>query len=358
MREHPLLAFSAIFTPDQGQLHVRIRPRNAKVPKTLTLAVLMDGRHVADIDTVAGKRGAIEFAIPLGGLALTDQLDLMDAATSRSILPAPYDLRPVFDFRMAQYEVADGRVMGRFSVGHLGHRLWVESTAGTRSIARGFAVRSEPGGTDYSFSQALLSALPINEPAQLMPWIAGRPMPGLAIKVTAREVGYAGFVDTVAPGLVSGWAMHLQRTSERVSLDLLIDGEVVDTVVADQPRPDLAAHGLGDGFSAFQIAIQPNKDFQEPRQVSVLVSGTQLELCNSPVLAIPPPSLRGFFDRLHGTSAHGWVLDTLDPKTPVVVEAVCDGRVLATAQAKLFRGDLLDAGLNEGFCAFKIYIGA
>ncbi len=26
--------------------------------------------------------------------------------------------------------------------------------------------------------------------------------------------------------------------------------------------------------------------------------------------------------------------------------------------AKLFRGDLLDAGLNEGFCAFKIDIGA
>ena len=32
--------------------------------------------------------------------------------------------------------------------------------------------------------------------------------------------------------------------------------------------------------------------------------------------------------------------------------------MLASASAKLFRGDLLDAGLNEGFCAFKIEIGA
>ena len=353
-----MLAFSAGFTPDNDQLRIRVRSRSAKAPRGLALGVLMDGRHVADIEVAAGKRGGMEFAVAVGGLALTDQLDLVDAATGRSILPAPHDLRPMFDFRMTHYAVADGRVSGRFSVEHMHDRLWVECTAGARSIARGFAMRDEPGGTGYSFSHIMLSALPINEPAVLMPWIAGRPMPGLAIKVTAREVGYAGFVDSVTPGLISGWAMHLRQPTERVSLDLLIDGEVIDTVVADQPRPDLAAHGLGDGFSAFEIAIKPDKAFQQPRQVSVVVSGTHLELCNSPVLALPAPSLHGFFDRLHGTSAHGWVMDRLDPKTPVVVEAVCDGRVMASAEAKLFRGDLLDAGLNEGFCAFKIDIGA
>ena len=351
--------FTISFGGEDGLVRARAQGSGAKLPKEMTLGVLLDGRHVGDVSsTPAGRRGALEFAIALPGHALADTLDLMDVATGCSVLPAPQDLRPFFEFRMGRFAVGDARVAGRFSVRGLGERVWVECTAGMRSIARGFAVRDNAAGTGYAFSLPLLSALPINEPAQVMPWIAGRPMPGLATKVTANDVGHAGFVDDVAPGMISGWALNLRRPGERVSLDLLVDGEVVDTVVADQPRPDLAAHGMGDGFSAFRLPLKPDTAFSEPRQVSVVVSGTRLELCNSPLLALPPPTLNGFFDRLHGMSAHGWVLNSLTPDKPVVVEAVCDGRVLASAQAKLFRGDLLDAGLNGGFCAFKIDIGS
>ncbi len=325
----------------------------------MTLGVLLDGRHVAEVEAVtAGRRGALEFSVTLPEQVLADQLDLVDVQTGCSILPAPHDLRPQLEFRMGTFGVAHGQVSGQFSVRGLGKRLWVECTTANRSVARGFAVREGDGASAYVFNLPMLALLPISEPALLMPWVAGRPMPGLAIKVTAVDVGHAGFVDDVEPGVISGWAVNLRKPLERVSLDLLIGGEIVDTVVADQPRPDLAIHGLGDGFSAFRLTLAPDATFREPREVSVMVSGTRMEVGNSPFLALPAPNLRGYFDRLHGTSAHGWMMDAFDPKTPVVVEAVCEGQVIGSAPAKLFRGDLLDAGLNEGFCAFKIDIGA
>ena len=352
------MALEVSFEGENGQIKARVQSSAKKLPRSLVLGVLLDGRHVGDVTgALAGRRGGFDLTIELPSHSLADQLDLVNIETGRSILPAPHDLRPAFAFRMDRFGMADGLVSGRFTVRSLSERLWVECTAGTRSIARGFAVRAGQAETEYSFKLPITSALPINEPAVLMPWVAGRPMPGLAVQVAAKDVGLAGFVDSVEPGVISGWAVNLRQPLERVSLDLLMDGQVVQTVTANQPRPDLAVHGLGDGHSAFRIDLPPDKAFKQARQMSVMVSGTQMELCNSPFLALPPPSLRGFFDRLHGTSAHGWVLDAFDPKTPVVVEAVCEGRVLGSAAAKLFRGDLLDAGLNEGFCAFKIDIG-
>ncbi len=351
------MLFSISLAVEDGQVLARLQPKGTKRSKPLTLGVLLDGRHVGDVATVAGKRGAQEAVISLPSQTLGELLDLVDVETGCSILAAPHDVRPLFEFRMGSCIVKEGRVSGRFSVHGLGERIWVEYTAVTRSVARGFAVREAAGG-GYAFTLPLLSALPITEPSVLLPWIAGRPMPDLALRAAAVDIGLAGFVDDVEPGVISGWAVNLRQPRERVSLDLLIDGEIAETVLADQPRPDLAAHGLGDGSSAFRFDLKPDAAFLEPRPVSIVVSGTRLELCNSPFLALPPPSLRGFFDRLHGTSAHGWVLDSLDPKTPVVVEAVCEGRVIGSGAAKLFRGDLLDAQLNEGFCAFKIDVGA
>jgi GT2 family glycosyltransferase len=322
----------------------------------MTVGVLIDGRHIGDVPGQPAKRPAgFVFDIVLPDLVLAEVLELVDVATGESLLPAPWDMRPIYAFRMTRLSVSGGRIEGQFTVQGLADRLWMECTAGTRHVARGYAERH---GAQYRFSVPALSTVPLNQPTHLMPWVAGRPLPNHTIVVNTADVGIAGFVDAVEPGMLSGWAIDLGKPSRRLSVDLLVDGRVVDTVTADQPRPDLAAAGLGDGFSAFRFTIKPVAGFEKPRPVSVVVSGTRLELCNSPVMALPPPALLGYFDRLHGTAAHGWALNRFEPKKPVVVEALCEGRVLARAEAKLFRGDLLDAGMNEGFCAFKIDIGA
>ena len=355
-KENSRLPFNVGFTGGAaGDLRVRVQILGAKAPKQLVLAQLLDGRHVGNVTGMSAGKRIFDFDIALPPFAMADQLDLIDVSTNASILPVPHDLRPMQAFAMQEFGVAEGRVTGRFTVHGLADRLWVECTAATRSAARGFAVRE---GDAYGFDLPLLCAMPVNEPAMVMPWIAGRPLPGNAIAVSAAAAGRAGFVDDVQPGRISGWAVNLTRPSERQRVNVVAEGVVLATALADQPRADLAMHGLGDGHSAFTVEFPPSADFIKPRAVSVVLAETGMELGNSPLVALPAPPIRGFFDRLHGTSAHGWVLNMLDPKTPVVVEAVCGGRVLAQAPAKLFRGDLLDAGLNEGFCAFKIEVGS
>ena len=65
---------------------------------------------------------------------------------------------------------------------------------------------------------------------------------------------------------------------------------------------------------------------------------------------------QGCFDVVYGPSLFGWAFDTDSQGEILVVEAVCaDGRVVGTARADVFRGDLLAAGCGVGGrCSFKL----
>ncbi len=286
---------------------------------------------------------------------LADTLDLVDIATGRSILAHPYDLWGFHEFRVVEINVSHGEVTGRFVANGLADAVWVTMLGNEGLPAQGFARRDETG--EFSFRLPLLSVVVPNLPLILTPRIAGKTLGDNPISISTAEIGFVGFVDKIGAGIISGWAINLDRP-ERVTLNLEIDGEVVETVVADQQRDDLRDAGVSDGFSAFTFILGDNPKYQKSRRASVVVDGTKLELINSPFVIEPPNPMRGYFDRMHGLSLHGWASNMFDPKTPVIVEAVCEGRVIGSAPAKLFRGDLLDAGLNDGLCAFKIDVGS
>ena len=341
-------------------LRARIDAAGVKLPTQLVLAVLIDGAYAGETTGRASRRRtSMELDIVLTRHSVGENLDLIEIETGRSILAKPYPLSSFHKFETAGFSVSKGVIHGGFTMHGLGNRLLVEFWHEDQLMARGFASRADGAETsNYRFRLAVLSTIKPFLPVQLLPRIAGQYFPEASIWASAADVGFVGFVDHVALGQISGWAINLDSPLERLAVDLIMDDAVIDTVVAEQPRDDLRVAGLGDGFSAFTFSLKPSHDFQSPRQVSVVVSGTRMELQGSPTDAIPAPPIQGFFDRLHGWSAHGWVINNLNPKTPVVVEAVCEGRVLASAEGKLFRGDLLDAGLNGGFCAFKIDIGS
>ncbi|MCB2187247.1 MAG: class I SAM-dependent methyltransferase [Deltaproteobacteria bacterium] len=62
-------------------------------------------------------------------------------------------------------------------------------------------------------------------------------------------------VDNVRDGRVVGWAFDPGRPELALELEVLVGGQVVDRVTADQLRPDLAAHGMGDGRHGFVYHI-------------------------------------------------------------------------------------------------------
>ncbi len=64
-----------------------------------------------------------------------------------------------------------------------------------------------------------------------------------------------GLIDAVELGHVHGWLWDPQRPEVRQTAVVWVDGEEVGRSLADRPRRDLAAGGIGDGAHAFTIAL-------------------------------------------------------------------------------------------------------
>jgi len=66
-----------------------------------------------------------------------------------------------------------------------------------------------------------------------------------------------GFVDSVTGNQIDGWAFEPTQPTERVVVELRLDGAVVATSVADRHRADLIRAGIGDAFHGFRFLLRP-----------------------------------------------------------------------------------------------------
>jgi hypothetical protein len=66
-----------------------------------------------------------------------------------------------------------------------------------------------------------------------------------------------GYIDAIEAGRVYGWAWDRSAPAERLSVEVCHGDKTLIRVIADQPRPDLAANGIGDGKYAFVADIDP-----------------------------------------------------------------------------------------------------
>jgi O-antigen biosynthesis protein len=78
-----------------------------------------------------------------------------------------------------------------------------------------------------------------------------------------------GSLDHVDDGLIEGWAQAEGHPEAPVCLDILVDGVVAATVLANHHRPDLERAGLGSGRHAFSLALdlQPGAEVQVRRSL-------------------------------------------------------------------------------------------
>lgn len=82
-----------------------------------------------------------------------------------------------------------------------------------------------------------------------------------------------GRIESVAGGVIDGWAWLPAMPDERLRLRVLLDDEEVGTTVADLPRPSLAAEGIGDGQHAFRFGIPEDRAHPGRRTVRVELDG-------------------------------------------------------------------------------------
>jgi hypothetical protein len=94
-------------------------------------------------------------------------------------------------------------------------------------------------------------------------WVAWREIAVIGPDLPPRSLmpigTHDGSVDAVASGdrcYANGWAVDPDAPTRRLTVRVLVDGRQVWSGLARQSRPDVAAAGIGDGFSGFWVDLQ------------------------------------------------------------------------------------------------------
>lgn len=128
-------------------------------------------------------------------------------------------------------------------------------------------------------------------PVQLS--LAGEPvlMPGREPRIECRFVGALDYCDSRT---VSGWAICLDAVDQRVHIDILLGGRIIDSKSAARHRLELHGLGLGDGDYGFLLEFPESLEMPTGSDVVVraLVHGMGYELQYSPWYITRPPRAR------------------------------------------------------------------
>jgi hypothetical protein len=105
-----------------------------------------------------------------------------------------------------------------------------------------------------------ISALPALRQGFQLASIVRRLRARAGIKVPEDPGGLRGHVDVCTPRVVSGWAQNEAAPDEPVILDILCHDGLIGRVMANIPRPDVAAAGFGAGNNGFEFALPLDAD--------------------------------------------------------------------------------------------------
>jgi hypothetical protein len=74
-------------------------------------------------------------------------------------------------------------------------------------------------------------------------------------QINSDPVPLKGFVDLISTRVVSGWAQNAQLPEAPVCVEILADGHVIGTALANIYREDLKIACLGSGHHSFEFSI-------------------------------------------------------------------------------------------------------
>jgi len=98
----------------------------------------------------------------------------------------------------------------------------------------------------------------------------------------AELVAGRGFLDEVSPQAISGWAMR--EDGEPAQVELWDGPRLLATVAADEPRADLAEHGIAGGRGGFSLATPRELLDGRPHWIWATVAGGDAALRRSPLV--------------------------------------------------------------------------
>ena len=346
-RERPPSTAASTAHVEAGALHgVCTGPAPA-----MGLALLLDGAVVAT--TTVRPRGAFSFDLPPSALAGT--LDVVALPSGVSILAKGITIPDQVEW--LGWSVDNGVITGQFCRPGCSDRspILVRAYAKGRLMLQTFATpASDPPGA-FAFNGSVRSVLDPGETVTLHPCLNGAEL-DQPLTLTAQDIGVTGCLDASDNLEACGWAIDLAGPARRIDIELRLDGRPIATAAAAIPRADLRKLGISDGDSGFAIPFPLDLDRRQPISVHAFVAGTEIELTGSPYTLPAIPPVIGFFEVLEGPFAGGWAVNMFDSETPVPVEAVCDGEVIGSGLANLYRGDVEQSGMPTPWCGFRFLL--
>jgi len=100
-----------------------------------------------------------------------------------------------------------------------------------------------------------------------------------------------GSLDIPENGQVNGWAFDPDHAGFRLTIELSVDGQPLQTVEASEYRSDLLQAGIGDGFHAFVVNLPEAFLDGKPHKLEAKIAGREKSLQHSPrntVFSRPP----------------------------------------------------------------------
>jgi hypothetical protein len=84
-----------------------------------------------------------------------------------------------------------------------------------------------------------------------------RPPVALPVATEGPPQRIYGVIDLIRSNRIAGWAVDRANSHASVLVDIHRDGRLVQTIAADQLRPDLAKGSIGTGHYGFAAEIEP-----------------------------------------------------------------------------------------------------
>ncbi|MGI9212336.1 MAG: glycosyltransferase [Methylococcaceae bacterium] len=189
-------------------------------------------------------------------------------------------------------------------------------------------------------------------------------------QVNARKIS-CYFEGINNKGDIYGWACDPEDSGYKPKVYLFLDEFPLGVCMANQFRADLKAAGIAHGMAGFNMGFNCQDISRlkpDSRVRAYLDVEARHELTNSPLninedqyrnICISTDEVR--IKRLEGTfeglnekgDVSGWALDPNDVQYKPVVYLYSGGVPVGSMEASQYRGDLKEAELGDGKCAFK-----
>jgi glycosyltransferase involved in cell wall biosynthesis len=174
-----------------------------------------------------------------------------------------------------------------------------------------------------------------------------------------------GYIELLTRHGATGWVWRSDAPDAALTIEAVLNGEVISTATADLRRDDLLASGLGTGSYGFVLKfpaplggeIMPQIRLSAQPDVVLGGAAGTLEMRDlereraggaAPSAKPDPSVVEGYIEEVTRRGVTGWAWRSDAPNAPVTVEAELDGEIIGSVLADDAREDLAAAGKGSG----------